>query len=65
MRPELYEDIPPVSDVAGAARILDVSEDTIRRMVERQELGHVRLGRLVRIPRHRILELLDRNAGAA
>lgn len=65
--PRSLDDLPPVCNVADVARFLDVSEFTVRELIRRGDLGHVRLGRLVKIPRHEIARLLDPEAqgGAA
>ena len=55
---DLYSDLPAVTDVRGAAAVLGISERKARQMVADGELGHLRLGRLVRIPRHSLLALI-------
>ena len=55
---DAYPDIPAVATVAQVASILDCSERHVRSLVSSGQLGHCRLGRLVRIPRHQLLELL-------
>ena len=54
----LYDDLPPVSTVEGIAELLDVSTDTIYALIERGEIGHLRLGRSIRICRHHLVALL-------
>ena len=56
---ELYADLPVVTDVPGAAKILGISERHARTMISDGRLRSVRLGRLVKVPRHAILEALD------
>lgn len=56
----MYEDLPAVTDVPGTAEILGISEDTVRSLIARGELKSLRLGRLIRIPRHDLVELLTR-----
>lgn len=56
-----YHDLPPVVDVHGAAEVLGCSPDTVRRRIAAGELGSVRIGRLVRIPRHALVALLTMN----
>ena len=53
-----YADVPVVATVAQAALILDCSERHVRSLISSGRLGHCRLGRLVRIPRHQLLELI-------
>ena len=50
-----------VFTVAEAARRVQVHEETIRRAYRRRELGHTRIGRMVRIPEE-ALERWLRNA---
>ncbi len=53
-----YRDIPPALDVKLASRVLRCSERLIRRLIAEGELEHFKISRLVRIPRHAILDLL-------
>ena len=59
-----YPDIPVVSTVPQVAEILDCSERHVRNLIARGDLGHVYLGRLVKVPRHSLLELLGANGNA-
>ena len=67
MPPDPYPELPAVLDVASAAELLQVNERTVRKLITRGSLRHVRLGRLIRIPRHELLEFLgaNREAGRA
>jgi excisionase family DNA binding protein len=56
-----YDDVPVVLDVRQAASVLNCSERLVRTMIASGELGHVRLHRLVRVPRHQLLKLLHAN----
>ena len=56
---ENFRDYPTMLDVTQAAEMLGVSKQTIRRMVSRNELPSVRLGRLIRIPKQKALEMLE------
>jgi len=58
------EDLPPVCDVRSVARYLDCSEFTVRELIKRGELDHVRLGRLIKIPRSAIARFLGEGVGA-
>lgn len=49
--------------VEEAARLLDISRGLAYELIARGELPSVRLGRLVRIPRHALEMWLDRQAG--
>lgn len=39
---------PRYLDVAGTAEYLSMSEDTVRSMVKRQEIPHIKVGRRLR-----------------
>lgn len=58
-----YSDLPPVSSVAEVAHLLDVSESLVRKLIATGELKAVRLGRLIRVPRHALADLLMENGG--
>lgn len=53
-----YSDLPVVMDVTAVATILGCSERHVRSLIASGDLGHVRLGRLVKVPRHALLKLL-------
>ena len=61
---DYYSDIPVVCSVPEAAAILGVSERFTRTLVSNGELGHLRIHRLVKIPRHSLLEFLGANGSA-
>jgi excisionase family DNA binding protein len=48
--------------VKQAAEELNVSEHTIRSWITQRKLGHVRLGRAVRVPALELQRLLDRGS---
>ena len=54
-----YADLPPVLDVPGVAKVLGCSTDTVRAEIRSGRLPHVRLGRLIRIPRHELVAYLE------
>ena len=54
-----YDDLPAVLDVPGVAKVLDCSTDTVRAEIRTGRLPHVRLGRLIRIPRHSLIGYLE------
>ena len=56
--PTCIEDLPPVCNVADVARFLSVSEFTVRELIKRGELDHVRLGRLIKVPRHAVARFI-------
>ena len=51
---------PELLTLGDAARILSVSRDTVRRLIDRGELQVVRIGASVRIPRTDIRGLIER-----
>jgi excisionase family DNA binding protein len=53
-----YDDIPPVSDVQGVATVLGCSVDAVRTLISNGDLDHVRIGRLIRVPRHMLIDFL-------
>ena len=53
-----YPDLDPVYSFDTLATLLDVNQRTVRNMINRGDLESVRLGRLIRIPRQAVLELL-------
>lgn len=55
-----YADIPPAGTVAQVAEVLGVHPHTVRNLIDRGELAHVRVGRLIRIPRHAVVRFLER-----
>ncbi len=59
-----YKDLPGVLDVPQAATFLGCSERHLRNLIVSGELEIFRLGHLVRIARHQILELLGANGSA-
>ena len=56
-------DNPGLLNVPAAARYLGVSADLVYDMVHRRELPAIRLGRLIRIPRHGLDLWIDQQAG--
>ena len=54
-----YEDIPPVFTISSLATFLAVHPNTVRNMIDRGELDAVRLGRLIRIPRQSVIDILS------
>ena len=60
---EGFMDYPAMLDVVQAAEMLGVSEQTIRRMISRNDLPSVRVGRLIRIPKQKALEKLENHVG--
>ena len=54
---------PLLLTVPQAAELLGVSGDLVYDMVHRRELPAIRLGRLIRIPRHGLDLWIDQQAG--
>ena len=54
----MYDDLPPVSDIGGVATILGCSTDAVRTLISSGDLDHVRIGRLIRVPRHMLVDFL-------
>jgi excisionase family DNA binding protein len=53
-----YNDLPAVADVLGVAEVLGCSPDAVRTLISNGDLGHVRIGRLIRVPRHMLIDFL-------
>ncbi len=51
---------PHLRTVAETAALLSVSIHTIRAWIARRKIGHVRLGRAVRVPADEITRLIER-----
>jgi len=60
-----YDDLPAVSDVPRVAKILGCSTDAVRTLITSGQLDHVRIGRLIRIPRHMLVGFLEGEDAAA
>ena len=52
------DELAPVLTVADVAAFLACSEFTVRQLVRTSRIGHVRLGRLIKIPRHDLASFL-------
>ena len=63
--PSSIDDLPPVCNVAQTAAYLACSEFTVRELIRRGELDHLRLGRLVKIPRHAIARFVGETSEVA
>ncbi len=55
----VYDDIPIVSTASQAADVLGCSERMVRTLIANGQLEHVKLGRLVRVPRHMLVDFLE------
>jgi excisionase family DNA binding protein len=54
----LYEDLPVALDVATVAKLLNCHRQTVYSMIKRGELSAFHVGRLMRVPRHELLNFL-------
>ena len=51
--------------VAEAAEFLRVHPNHVYELIRRGELPHVRLGRIIRLPRHRLEQWIEEQCGAS
>ena len=59
-RMEKYlENYPPVLTVSQVAEILNVNKNTVFRLIKAGEIPAMRVGRLIRIPKDRMIEYLN------
>ncbi len=56
---ELLKDYPPVLSISEVAEILKVTPATVRRHIKNDELPYIKVGRLVRIPKARLIDYLN------
>ncbi len=56
---ELLKEYPAVLCISEVAEILNVSPATVRRYIKNQVLPYVKVGRLVRIPKARLIDFLN------
>ena len=56
---------PPLLTVAEAAELLRVHSNHVYELIRRGELPHVRLGRVIRLPRHRLEQWIEEQCGAS
>ena len=52
------EEYPPAGTVQQASKVLNVNEWTLYQAIKRGEVRVCRIGRLIRVPRSSLLELL-------
>lgn len=58
---ELLKEYPVVLSISEVAEILNVSPATVRRHIKNNELPYVKVGRLVKIPKARLVDYLYQN----
>ncbi len=56
---ELLRDYPPVMSVEDVAEVLGVTPGTVRHLVRQKAISGVKVGRLIRIPKNRLIDYLD------
>ena len=54
------ENYPPVLSVHEVAVILGVTEKTVRQLIKTGDLKCIKVGRLIRIPKDRLIDYLER-----
>ena len=55
---ELLKKYPAALSISDVAEILNVTPATIRRHIKKNDLPHIKLGRLVRIPKDSLIDFL-------
>jgi excisionase family DNA binding protein len=53
-----YFDFPPVADIETWSKILGCHPQSLRRAISAGNIKAVRLGRLIKVPRHSVIEWL-------
>lgn len=54
------EQYPPVLSVDEVANILGVTGKTVRHLIKAGDINSIKVGRLIRIPKNRLIEYLER-----
>lgn len=57
---EFLENYPPVLSVDKVAEILSITPKTVRNLIKSGEITGIKVGRLLRIPKYRLVEYLER-----
>ena len=55
---ELLKKYPAALSISDVAEILNVTPATVRRHIKKNDLPHIKVGRLVRIPKDSLIDLL-------
>ena len=55
---ELLKNYPAVLRISDVAEILDVTPATVRRHIKTNDLPHIKVGRLIRIPKEALIACL-------
>lgn len=54
------EKYPPVLSVDDAAQILGITPKTVRNLIKNGEIASIKVGQLIRVPKDRLVEYLER-----
>lgn len=57
---EYLGDYPPVLCVNDVAEILGITPKTVRHLIKAGEITGIKVGRLLRIPKYRLIEYLEK-----
>ena len=60
MMEKYLEEYPPVLNVDEVAAILGVTGRTVRHLIKAGDIGSIKVGRLIRIPKDRLIDYLER-----
>ncbi|RHV36733.1 DNA-binding protein [Ruminococcus sp. OM05-10BH] len=58
---EYLKKYPPVLSVNDVAHILGISSKTVRYLIKAGDLSSIKVGRLIRIPKDRLIDYLNRH----
>lgn len=58
---KLLQNYPAVLSISDVAEILNVTPATVRRHIKKNDLPHIKVGRLVRIPKDSLIAYLHGN----
>ena len=59
MMEKFLEEYPPVLSTSDVANILGVTTKTVRSLIKAGDIGSIRVGRLIRIPKNMLVEYLE------
>lgn len=54
------EKYPPVLSVDDAAQILGITPKTVRNLIKNGEIASIKVGQLIKVPKDRLVEYLER-----
>ena len=60
---ELLNDYPIVLSISDVAKILNIAPATVRRHIKSNNLPHIQVGRLIRIPKNELIDYLEMKEG--